>query len=198
MDDKIIERLGKLRKEHGYSQEQLADELGVSRQAVSKWERGEASPDTDNLIALAKLYNISVDDLLFEKPSAKVEEKPAENKEAETQEPAENKEEGERRGNLVTSVVTSITVILSCAVYFILGSVWGLWHPAWIVFFAIPVAPTVTEAIIKKDPNIFCFPVVVTAVYLLLGCQWSLWHPWWALFLTIPVYYMVIDLIKKR
>ena len=64
MDIKIGNRLFKLRKEHGYSQEQLADELNVSRQAISKWERGVASPDTQNLIALAKLYNISLDELL--------------------------------------------------------------------------------------------------------------------------------------
>ncbi len=59
----IAERLIKLRKQHGLSQEELADQLGVSRQAVSKWERAESSPDTDNLIALAKLYNISLDEL---------------------------------------------------------------------------------------------------------------------------------------
>ncbi|MCD7800856.1 MAG: helix-turn-helix domain-containing protein [Ruminococcus sp.] len=53
-----------LRKQHNLSQEGLAEKLGISRQAVSKWERGEASPDTDNLIQLAKLYNISLDELL--------------------------------------------------------------------------------------------------------------------------------------
>ena len=57
-------RLAELRKKHGLSQEELADQLGVSRQAVSKWERGEASPDTDNLIELARIYGISLDELL--------------------------------------------------------------------------------------------------------------------------------------
>ena len=57
-------RLADLRKQHGYSQEDLADKLGVSRPAISKWERGEASPDTDNLIELAKIYDISLDELL--------------------------------------------------------------------------------------------------------------------------------------
>ena len=64
MTIEIADRLIKLRKKYGYSQEELADKLGLSRQAVSKWERAEASPDTDNLICLAKLYGISLDELL--------------------------------------------------------------------------------------------------------------------------------------
>lgn len=64
MNIEIANRLVKLRKEKGLSQEELADKLGLSRQAVSKWERAEASPDTDNLICLAKLYGVSLDQLL--------------------------------------------------------------------------------------------------------------------------------------
>ena len=64
MTIEIADRLIKLRKKHGLSQEELADKLGLSRQAVSKWERAEASPDTDNLICLAKLYGVSLDELL--------------------------------------------------------------------------------------------------------------------------------------
>ena len=64
MTIEIADRLIKLRKQNGLSQEELADKLGLSRQAVSKWERAEASPDTDNLICLAKLYGISLDELL--------------------------------------------------------------------------------------------------------------------------------------
>ena len=56
------ENLAKYRKKAGYSQEELADKLGVSRQAVSKWERGEASPDTENLIALSRLYGVTLDE----------------------------------------------------------------------------------------------------------------------------------------
>lgn len=69
MDMQMAERLVARRKAAGYSQEALAAELGVSRQAVSKWERGEASPDTDNLIALAGLYGVTLDELLFGKAS---------------------------------------------------------------------------------------------------------------------------------
>ncbi len=64
MNIEIANRLVNLRKENGLSQEQLAEKIGVSRQAVSKWERSEASPDTDNLIMLARLYQISLDELL--------------------------------------------------------------------------------------------------------------------------------------
>ena len=64
MNVDIASRLVALRKKFGYSQETLAEQLGISRQAVSKWERAEASPDTDNLITLAKLYGVSLDELL--------------------------------------------------------------------------------------------------------------------------------------
>ena len=64
MNIEIANRLVQMRKQKGLSQEELAEKLGLSRQAVSKWERAEASPDTDNLICLAKLYGISLDDLL--------------------------------------------------------------------------------------------------------------------------------------
>ena len=59
----------KLRKEKGLSQEELADKLAVSRQAISKWERGESLPDTDNLIRLAKLYGVSIDEIVGIKDS---------------------------------------------------------------------------------------------------------------------------------
>lgn len=64
MNIEIANRLAELRKKSGLSQEQLAERLGLSRQAVSKWERAEASPDTDNLICLARIYGVSLDDLL--------------------------------------------------------------------------------------------------------------------------------------
>ena len=65
MDVQIANRLAERRREAGLSQEALAGKLGVSRQAVSKWERSEASPDTDNLIALAQLYGVTLDELLY-------------------------------------------------------------------------------------------------------------------------------------
>lgn len=65
MDKGIAQRLAARRKQAGLSQEALADKLGVSRQAVSKWERAESLPDTDNLIALAAIYGLTLDELLW-------------------------------------------------------------------------------------------------------------------------------------
>ncbi len=78
MNIEIANRLVNLRKENGLSQEQLAEKIGVSRQAVSKWERSEASPDTDNIILLARLYNISLDELLRTEDDIPTEEAEAE------------------------------------------------------------------------------------------------------------------------
>lgn len=59
-------KLSKLRKENNYTQEQLADILGVSRQAISKWESDAAYPETDKLIRISEMFNCSLDYLLKE------------------------------------------------------------------------------------------------------------------------------------
>jgi len=58
------EKLSKLRKDYNYTQEQLADILGVSRQSISKWESDIAYPETNKLIELGKLFECSMDYLL--------------------------------------------------------------------------------------------------------------------------------------
>ena len=64
MNNNFKENLRKIRKENNLSQEQLADELGVSRQAISKWESGAAYPEMDKIIALCDKFNLNIDDLL--------------------------------------------------------------------------------------------------------------------------------------
>ena len=53
-----------LRNHYGYTQEDVAEHLQVSRQAVAKWEKGESMPDIENCMALAKLYNVTIDNLV--------------------------------------------------------------------------------------------------------------------------------------
>lgn len=60
----IEERIQELRKSKGLSQEQLAETLGVSRQAVSKWESGQSMPEIDKLIAMSTLFGVTIDYIL--------------------------------------------------------------------------------------------------------------------------------------
>ena len=62
----LAEKLLSLRTEKGMSQEDLAEQLGVSRQSVSKWETGQSVPDLDKIIKLADLFGVSVDELVRE------------------------------------------------------------------------------------------------------------------------------------
>lgn len=64
--DKIID----LRKKNGWSQEELAEKLGVSRQAVSKWESAQAIPDLGRVLAMADLFSVTTDYLLRDENEA--------------------------------------------------------------------------------------------------------------------------------
>ena len=196
MNIKIANRLVELRKKSGLSQEQLADKLGLSRQAVSKWERAEASPDTDNLICLAKLYNVSLDDLLSSDES--IDDIAKETKEREE----ENKEHDftvkDDKGNVVhvskggayvhvnngndDVLVSSDGVSISSSDKkekkktkeeirhdIIAGSIWGG------TFF------------------------LVTIAYLLLGCLVpSGWALYWPLFILAPTVPSLFEAISRR
>lgn len=60
----LEKKLVKLRKKNGFSQLEVAEELAVSRQAISRWEVGSAVPSSDNLKLLSKLYHVSLDYLM--------------------------------------------------------------------------------------------------------------------------------------
>ena len=66
MNQTLGSRIAELRRKKNMTQEELAAELGVTPQAVSKWESGASDPSTSNLLALAKLYGVSAEDLLRE------------------------------------------------------------------------------------------------------------------------------------
>jgi len=61
------EKLNLLRKSNGMSQEELASQITVSRQAVSKWELNESVPDTENLIRISEIFQVSIDFLVNDK-----------------------------------------------------------------------------------------------------------------------------------
>lgn len=62
----IAEKIVLLRKKKGISQEELANELNTSRQAISKWENNQSTPDLEKLVALSKYFNVTTDYLLID------------------------------------------------------------------------------------------------------------------------------------
>lgn len=67
-------KLYDLRKQKGFSQEELANRLNVSRQTVSKWEVGDSTPDMEKLVAISDLFEISLDELVLDKAAVSSEE----------------------------------------------------------------------------------------------------------------------------
>ena len=182
MNIEIANRLAQQRKDRGLSQEQLAEQLGVSRQAVSKWERAESAPDTDNLIALAQLYQISIDELLGRAASA-TESAP---EHGERREPLWRFED--EHGNMRWKLFPFPVVVV--IVYLLLGLLLDLWHPGWLVFLTIPMYYTAIEGN-RFNLCRIPFPLLVVSVYLILGVGWDFWHPSWLILLSIPLYYTI-------
>lgn len=65
------EKIKYYRKSQNLSQENLAEKVGVSRQAVSKWESNKSSPSTDNLVIIGKVLDVSIEDLTSNNPTPK-------------------------------------------------------------------------------------------------------------------------------
>ena len=179
----MANRLVQLRKDHELSQEELAERLGVSRQAVSKWERGESSPDTDNLIALSGLYQISLDELVRGGVSpiepGDADDPLPEGSYFEHKAQQEEQEQERRRKAFPYPVFVAIA-------YVVLGACFNLWHPGWLIFLTIPLyyLPASQRSPLRLLGN----PVMITIIYLLLGFWCNLWHPGWVVFLLIPVF----------
>lgn len=181
MTIEIADRLIKLRKKNGLSQEELADKLGISRQSVSKWERAESSPDTDNLICLAKIYGVSLDELLStdEDVETIVEEQVKPEKKVEvkggtiTVQDDDGKKviinnEGVKCYNkdgdvvvkhpkdrflLVLDIIDAALTTLAIITYIFLGVFLNMWVNGWIFFFVPEIICSIIRAIHKKNAN---------------------------------------------
>lgn len=202
MNIEIANRLVQLRREHGYSQEELAEKLGLSRQAVSKWERAEASPDTDNLILLARLYDISLDQLLYtedEIPRPEPGQSAAERPE-ETEPPQKKRvsvglngihvHDGDEEvyiglsGIHVRDGIEEVHVGLD-GIHVTDGEEQVHVHGTQVTVNGREYDRKELFWKIWRD-----FPIVLLTVsgYLLLGILTGAWHPGWLLFFAIPLY----------
>ena len=209
-------KLFELRKQNRLSQEELAEKLGVSRQAVSKWECGESLPDTDNLISISKLYGVSLDALVGNTPSEANTNASASERKAPIEEELDEMDEDEAeeqeeeqyysydgtpadKKRKVLRVLYALPYPIIITIAFLL---WGFladgWGVAWTLYITIPIFYTLLDAIRVKRFSTFCYPVLVAFVYCLLGMAWDLWHPHWIMFITIPVYYMIAGAIDEN
>ncbi len=206
MNSNISGKLLALRKQNGYSQEELAERLGVSRQAVSKWERGEASPDTENLITLAKLYHISLDklfdlseDTAEQRVSINLEKKSAPQPEIIYEDMMPGAADGVKNNNTTTYKEPESNY----SAYFKYETVDDAQPEEKSTSGYSDKVLSVAEKIqndgkFYKSLMKFPYPIAVLAAFLVSGAFFNLWHPMWMLFLTIPLYYTTIPAIKHR
>lgn len=192
MDIKTANRLQQLRKMNGYSQDALAEQLGISRQAISKWERAESSPDTDNLIALASLYGMTLDELLnAENDRVIIDSKPSKDEQKDEKTPKVKRPA--IHGALGKALNKFPYPIVVAILYVLLGLVTKAWHPLWLMFLTIPVYYQFAGACMTKSYKGFMMaqpvPVLIVILFLVLGLVFDAWHPAWILFLVIPIYY---------
>ena len=198
MNIEIANRLVQLRKENGLSQEALAAKLGISRQAISKWERAEASPDTDNLMALAELYGMSLDALLNTANDQYVLDG-GETETAEAEKKAKKeKTELQKKAIKMFKFPFPLFVVL---IFLAFGFAANLWHPAWLVFLLFPIYYHLAGAlcVTNKKARLLAMPVpeVALLVYMCFGILANLWSPTWIVFLVIPLYYWLVASFYK-
>ena len=109
------EKLVRLRKEKGLSQLQLAEEINVSRQAISRWEVGLAVPSREKLRALSELYNVSVDYLLSDKADENMKEV------SEPENEAKEKPSNHLRAGLIACVVVILLIVVGVILLIVVG-----------------------------------------------------------------------------
>ena len=217
LPDNFSRTLCDLRKQANLSQEDLAERINVSRQAISKWERGEAYPDIENLVAISRLFDVTLDFLVYgtedgpdpkkeTDPSVKIEIgnalKIAINDDDEDEDEDDDEDdddpiviESKKRLRLWYELPYPILITI---VYLLWGFLADGWAIGWTLYVTIPVYYSIIDCFRKKRLTPFCYPVFVAFVYLLMGMAWDLWHPWWILFISIPVFYPLASAIDKR
>lgn len=203
MDLMTANRLQQLRKANGYSQDVLAEKLGISRQAVSKWERAESSPSVDNLLDLARLYGITVDEMLNTDGDRVV---------IKTQNNTKKDIKGKLKSliskandfgiypELARNLAKFPFFLVVTVLYVVLCFVTKLWHPLWIMFLALPIYYQFALACKGGNKKVFMLllPIseIIVTVFLILGFAFGIWKYAWILFLLLPIYYWIV-LIKK-
>jgi len=194
MNVEIAQRLAELRREKGYSQEELAESLGLSRQAVSKWERAESSPDTGNLIALAKLYKVTLDELLRTEADIEDDVKfESQDRIVSTESQAQIAADRASQAAAQAAAAAATAQAATAQAVPVQAYASPMQQPPYP---APPVPPQPEKK--KVGPWItFPYPIICVIVFLFAGFFWASWHPAWVIFLTIPLYYWIANIIEN-
>lgn len=168
---RLSERLYSLRKERGLMQEELAEALGVSRQAVSKWEMGTGTPTLDNLIAISDFFGVSLDSLVKDSPDPPETDVP-DTPEAPPQMPEYRAEVGHAKEYVPPMKTVINAALLIAAHLFSYAIINGLQY--FITLFAGQYSADALLVYVRIQPYltaamnlVFCFPLyyLMTAVF---------------------------------
>ncbi len=209
MNIEIANRLVNLRKSNNLSQEALAEKLGISRQAVSKWERAEASPDTDNLILLARLYGVSLDELLRTEDEIPM---PEASEYEETESWGEGGNAGtENDGNAWHSDSDEYVHVGFRGVH--VKDKDSEVHVGWDGIHVNDKRKGDEVHVSKEGVYVngerkdkewishhahFPISLIIIIAYIVIGCAYNAWHPGWLLFFLIPIWHSLVEAIEKR
>ena len=205
MNIKFANRLVELRKLNGLSQEELADKIGVSRQAISKWERAESSPDTDNLICLAKLYNVSLDELIkIEDEQKEIEDNKAIEEKLEEPKDLEPVKKEHNKLKVLGRILYGLFIFISILLYFLISLLLIIERDSSRALSFIFLSPfsflfvlSIIRCIKMKKINGLYYTWLALFLFFYYGLTKDKWHPMWLIILTIPIFYIVIGPINK-
>ena len=176
------EKIQTLRKQQNVSQEQLAEKMNVTRQAVSKWELGESLPDVDNIVRLSNVLNVSIDYLLKNSHSNDgLSDLGTQN--------ILNEVEMDNETFCTHNWINFKGAVypLATLIYLVVGMAWGLWHPGWVIFLAALIISEIVD--FMKTGRLGISKYVVAAVlYVTLGLIFDWWRYAWLVFVAAWVF----------
>jgi len=201
----LKEKISALRKQHGMSQEQLAEQMYVSRQSISKWELGESLPDLANITRLSEIFGVTTDYLLKNgmhgtavtpSTAATIGFNASVTHEAEaTSDDAFSRRASGRNSFLLANIWSIATLV-----YLLIGFIFNLWHPGWLIFI---LAGLISNYIVfsagkrviesEKGGNfayhymkmtgwLIALWAIIVGTFLTLGFWMNMWHPGWIVF----------------
>lgn len=208
----LPERLMKLRKAAGLSQEEVADKLELTRQTVSKWETGQSSPDLDKVLPLCELYNITPDELLHEGGSEEADELKAQKDAARAEELLEKSVAKKKLIGILSGVMLYII-----AITFIMVSIAALgFNPVlaagiFLILFALATLMIIYSSVmyrkkrnkkqkLTKEMQLYksidsILGLITLTAYLLISFMTMAWHITWIMWIIYALVSQIVKLI---